>query len=145
MEKNTRIRVDIMGRGYNLISSENTGYITRVAKEVDSKMRELKNENAKLTYDTAAVLTSLNFCDELFKLRKLNESEEEDDGISDENNRIRSQLVEYSKELSRATNTIKKLERELERIKKESHEKEERVKEEYAAKEKEILDLLDSM
>lgn len=141
----TRIRVDIMGRGFNLISGENTDYIVRVAKEVDFKMRELKEENPKLTYDTAAVLTSLNLCDELFSLREEKQNEEEEKEIDDESNRIRSQLVEYSKELSRATNTIKKLERELDRIKKESREKEEKVKREYAAKEKEILDMLDSM
>ena len=145
MDKNTRIRVDIMGRGYNLVSGENTDYVLKIAKTVDAKMRELRNENAKLTYDTAAVLTSLNFCDELFKLIDEKENEKVDDEIVNENNRIRSQLVQYSKELSRATGTIKKLERELDRIQKESLIREERVKKEYEAKEKEIMDLLDSM
>lgn len=144
MEK-TRIRVDIMGRGFNLISGENTDYLVRVAKEVDKKMRELKNENPKLLYDTAAVLTSLNLCDELFTLKEENKKKKENSEEEDENNRIRSQLVRYSKELSRATNTIKKLERELDKIKKESKEQQERVKKEYEAKEKEILDMLDSM
>ena len=140
-----RVRVDIMGRGFNLVSGENTDYIISVAKEVDAKMRELKDENPKLTYDTAAVLTALNLCDELMRLKNEAENDERLDEINKEDNKIRSQLVEYSKELSRATGTIKKLERELEKLKKESREKEEKVKREYEAKEKEILDMLDSM
>ena len=137
----TRVRVDIMGRGFNLVSDEKSKYIEKVAKEVDRKMRELKNENPKLAYDTAAVLTALNFCDELLeeKLKKPSESEEK------ETNLIRSQLVEYSKELSKATNTIKKLEKELENMKNESKKAEEKLRREYEAKEKEMLDMLDSM
>ena len=139
----TRIRVDIMGRGFNLVSGENTDYLLRVAKEVDKRMRDLKNENPKLMYDTAAVLTSLNLCDELFEVISENERKKKNSKEEDEN--IRSQLVEYSKELSKATSTIKKLERELDKIKRESREQQERVKKEYEAKEKEILDMLDSM
>ena len=144
MEKK-RVRVDIMGRGFNLVSGENTEYILSVAKEVDTKMRELKDENPKLTYDTAAVLTSLNLCDEFMRLKYEMENDEKFEEINKEDNKIRSQLVQYSKELSRATGTIKKLERELEKLKKESREKEEKVKREYEAKEKEILDMLDSI
>lgn len=139
MEK-TRIRVDIMGRGYNLVSDEKSRYIEKVAKEVDSKMRELKKENPRLDYDTAAVLTALNICDELFSLKDNSLKSTQDD----ETNLIRSQLVEYSKELSKATTTIKKLEREIENIKSESKNREEKLKREYAAKEKEILDMIDA-
>lgn len=138
-----RVRVDIMGRGFNLVSGEDTAYIVNVAKKVDLKMRELKEENPKLTYDTAAVLTALNLCDEL--TAEKNSKKDEVTEENNEENMIRSQLVEYSKELSRATGTIKKLERELEKIKKESREREEKVKREYEAKEREIMDMLDSM
>ena len=58
-----------------------------------------------------------------------------------ESNKIRKQLVEYSKELSRAESNIKRLEREL----KESRDKENKLKREWAAKEKEYLDMLGSM
>ena len=62
----------------------------------------------------------------------------------EETNLIRSQLVEYSKELSKATSTIKRLEKEMETIKAESKKREESLKREYAAKEKEILDMIDA-
>lgn len=141
MEK-TRIRVDIMGRGFNLVSGENGKYLETVAKEVDKRMRKLKGENPRLAYDTAAVLTALNLCDELISAReKKDEKPEKED---DETNLIRSQLVEYSKELSKATNTIKKLEKEMKAIKAESRKKEESLKREYAAKEKEILDMIEA-
>lgn len=141
MEK-TRIRVDIMGRGFNLVSGANDKHLVNVAAEVDKKMKELKNENPRLDYDTAAVLTALNLCDELIssKNKKAVKNEKEDD----ETNLIRSQLVEYSKELSKATNTIKKLEKEMEAIKAESKKREESLKREYAAKEKEILDMIEA-
>lgn len=112
MEK-TRIRVDIMGRGFNLVSDEKGNYLEMISKEVDKKMRELKENNPRLAYDTAAVLTALNFCDELHEEKTKQVSGNEDA----ETNLIRSQLVEYSKELSRATATIKRLEKELEQMK----------------------------
>lgn len=140
MEK-TRIRVDIMGRGFNLVSGEKGNYLEMVAKEVDKRMRALKNENSRLAYDTAAVLTALNLCDELFSAENGKETDEKED---DETNLIRSQLVEYSKELSRATGTIKKLEKEIELLRMENKKREEQLKREYAAKEKEILDMIDA-
>ena len=139
MEK-TRIRVDIMGRGFNLVSGEKGKYLEMVAKEVDKRMRQLKNENPRLEYDTAAVLTALNLCDDLMSQKEKRNKKDEDE----ETNLIRSQLVEYSKELSKATNTIKRLEKEMESIKAESKKREESLKREYAAKEKEILDMIEA-
>lgn len=138
----SRIRVDIMGRGFNIVSGEKADYLKRVAAEVDERMRKLKEENPKLNYDTAAVLTSLNLCDELFIERDGGQTEEE---IEEESDNIRSQLVEYSRELSKAANTIKRLEKEIDKIKKESREKEEKMSKEYAAKEKEMLDMLEAL
>lgn len=141
MEK-IRVRVGIMGRYFNLLSDKDEEYVNNIADMVDSKMHELKKENPELTYDAASMLTALNFCGELYALQngiKEPEEEKEDEDV------IRTQLVEYSRELSKATGTIKRLEKELERIQRESAEKEERIKREYAAKEKEIMDLFDSM
>ncbi len=137
----TRIRVDIMGRGFNLVSGEKGKYLEMVAKEVDKRMRGLKNENPRLEYDTAAVLTALNLCDDLMSQKEKKPTKKAED---EETNLIRSQLVEYSKELSKATSTIKRLEKEMETIKAESKKREESLKREYAAKEKEILDMIDA-
>ena len=69
MEK-TRIRVNIMGRGFNLVAGEEPEYLKSVALELDSRMRKLKNANLSLDYDMLAVLTALNLCDDLFTEQK---------------------------------------------------------------------------
>ena len=140
MEK-TRIRVNIMGRGFNLVAGEEPEYLKSVALELDSRMRKLKNANLSLDYDMLAVLTALNLCDDLFTEQKNKATTDEVATAKEESNKIRKQLVEYSKELSRAESNIKRLEREL----KESRDKENKLKREWAAKEKEYLDMLGSM
>lgn len=140
MVDKTRLRADILGRKFNIVSNENAQYVMKIIKDVDSRMKKFKEENPKFTFDYISVLTCLNLCDELNKLKF---SQEDKENV--ENNSIRGQLMEYSKELSKAEMTIKRLEREMEEIKRESMEKEENLKREYAAKEKEILDMLESM
>ena len=109
MEK-IRVRVGIMGRYFNLLSDKDEEYVNKIADMVDSKMHELKKENPELTYDAASMLTALNFCGELYALQN-GITENEDDNAEDDD-MIRSQLVEYSRELSKATGTIKRLEKE---------------------------------
>lgn len=140
MADKTRLRVDILGRKFNIVSDEDTQYIMKIVKDMDFRMKKFKEENPNFTFDNISVLTCLNLCDELNKL-KYSQADKE----NTQNNSIRGQLMEYSKELSRAEFTIKRLEREMEELKRESIEKEESLKREYAAKEKEFLDMLESM
>ncbi len=132
-----RVRVNIMGRNYALLSEDSEEHIKKVADEIDRRMKTMKAETPELHYDTVAMLAALNLCDELLKLK----SGDENDIVTDENDEIRKQLIEYSKELSKASMLIKQLEKELE----ESRENEEKVRLEYKAKEREILDMIESM
>ncbi len=116
---NNKIRVEILGRVFNLVSgTEEANYIAEVAEKVDAKMKELKRSNPRLSYEDAAVLTALNFCDDLTAMKLSAQQAQEAEADS-----IRSQLVEYSKELSNATATIKKLQKEINQLKLGSQEK----------------------
>ncbi len=142
-----RVSVDIMGRKYKLVSDKKVDYLVKVAKETEQRLKNFIEENPKLDFYSAAVLASLNMCDELMSLKEESNNYKnfKNAKAEEENSHIRSQLVEYSKELSKAENNIKRLEKELELIKSESKEREEKIKREYEIKEKEILDMLDNM
>jgi len=112
MEKNSKVKVEILGKQFSLVSGEKTAYLIDVAKMVDERMKELRFQNPQMSYEDAAVLTALNFCDELYQKNREDEQRQ-----AEEADKIRTQLVEYSKELSDATATIKKLQKELEQMK----------------------------
>mgnify|MGYP004503562005 FL=1 len=127
---NNKLRVEILGRVFNLVSgTEEASYIAEVAEKVDAKMKELKRSNPQLSYEDAAVLSALNFCDDLTAMKLSAQQAQETEADS-----IRSQLVEYSKELSNATATIKKLQKEINQLKLGSQEK--RTPREYAKHDK---------
>jgi len=140
MEK-TKVRVEIMGRSFTVVSEKSEKYLQKVADEIDKRMKYLKNENLSLSYNDAAILTALNLCDELFSVYEGEKNNEALHKAEEETNRIRSQLVEYSRELSKASTVIKRLEKELN----ESIQVQEKVKKEYEAKEKELMDMIDSI
>lgn len=116
-----KIRVNIMGRNFNLVSEKETEYLIKTAKEVEKRMEKLRDDNIDMDYGSTAVLVSLNLCDELLHLKNNNDEiiKKEIEKSENEANHIRAQLMEYSKELSKATMTIKKLEKELEDLKRE--------------------------
>ena len=127
---NNKLRVEILGRVFNLVSgTEEASYIAEVTEKVDAKMKELKRSNPQLSYEDAAVLSALNFCDDLTAMKLSAQQAQETEADS-----IRSQLVEYSKELSNATATIKKLQKEINQLKLGSQEK--RTHREYAKHDK---------
>lgn len=140
MAKSCRVHVEIRGRGFNLLSDDNPDYLVEVANKVDARMSEVIEKNPQLTFEKAALLTALNYCDDLEKCRRL-QKEQRDSG----EDHVRAQLMEYAKELSRASDVIKNLEKELETAKKENDDKLEQIKREYELKEKEIMDMIDSM
>lgn len=114
-----KIRVNIMGRNFNLLSEKETEYLVKTAGEVERRMQKLRDENPDMDYGSTAVLVALNLCDELLLIKKDNDKiiKKEIEKAENEANHIRSQVMEYSKELSEATMTIKKLEKELEELK----------------------------
>ncbi len=112
MIKNDKVRVTICGKNFYLTSGDDPAYLKKIADKVDSIMSELLKNNIGLTIEHAAILTAINFCDDYEK--RLISEEKESEG--DEN--LRGILVKYSKDLTRAQQRIKQLEKELETAKK---------------------------
>lgn len=74
MTVKNKVVVKILGQEYTLISDDGREHMQRVSNLVDDKMRELYNNNKKLSTSMVAVLTALNMTDEY--LKALDEQEE---------------------------------------------------------------------
>lgn len=66
------ITVRINGIEYNLKGHESEEYLNKVANYVDKKMKNILENNAKLSSSSAAVLSAVNAVDDLFKLKEDN-------------------------------------------------------------------------
>lgn len=64
------ITVRINGIEYNLKGHESEEYLNKVANYVDKKMKNILDNNAKLSSSSAAVLSAVNAVDDLFKLKE---------------------------------------------------------------------------
>lgn len=113
MNKKDKVRVVIGGRPFYLTSGDNSEYLKNIAKKIDDLIGELIKNNIGLTFEQAAVLVALKYCDDYEKAVKSNEKQTKEDED------LGRRLVNYSKELTRATARIKALEKELAGFKKE--------------------------
>lgn len=62
-----KLIVRINGHEYTMVGNESKDYLIKVADYVDEQMQVIIKANPKLSTTMAAVLTSLNIADELFK------------------------------------------------------------------------------
>lgn len=70
MAMKNRIAVKILGQDHYLISTDETGYVEKVAKLVDDRMQVVFKSNSSLSHTKVAVLTALNLADDLTKARR---------------------------------------------------------------------------
>lgn len=117
MDKPDKVKVSICGRSFYLTSKDDPGYLINIADKTDNVISGLMQNNIGLTFEQAAVLTALKYCDDYEK--KLMEEKKQ----SSEEENLGKRLVKYSKELTRATARIKALEKELDKIRKEQEDK----------------------
>lgn len=117
MGKTDKVKVNICGRIFYLTSGDDSNYLMNIAKKIDASILELMKSNVGLTFEQAAILVALKYCDDYEKKIKKHEKK------SKEDEDLGRRLVEYSKELTRATSRIKSLEKELSKLKKEQVEK----------------------
>lgn len=71
MEKK-RVSVQIEGRSYSLITTDDEKYVQKVANEVLSHIRKAAQSTKQLDTRDCAVLAALNFCDDRNKALKKN-------------------------------------------------------------------------
>ncbi|MCL2740477.1 MAG: cell division protein ZapA [Oscillospiraceae bacterium] len=64
---NEKKAVNIAGKMYSIIGSNDREYIKKIAGFVDEKMTELMDNNRELSTERAAVLAAINITADLFK------------------------------------------------------------------------------
>ena len=104
MEKK-RVSVQIEGRSYSLITTDDEKYVQKVASEVVSHIRKAAQSTRQLDTRDCAVLAALNFCDDRNKAIKKNKDYvEKADKIIQQTNDLNKLCKEYREKLTEAMN-----------------------------------------
>ena len=104
MEKK-RVSVQIEGRSYSLITTDDEKYVQKVANEVLSHIRKTAQSTKQLDTRDCAVLAALNFCDDRNKaLKKNKDYVEKADKIIQQTNELNRLCKEYREKLTEAMN-----------------------------------------
>ena len=104
MEK-MRVSVQIEGRSYSLITTDDEKYVQKVANEVLSHIRKAAQSTKQLDTRDCAVLAALNFCDDRNKaLKKNKDYVEKADKIIQQTNDLNRLCKEYREKLTEAMN-----------------------------------------
>lgn len=104
MEKK-RVSVQIEGRSYSLITTDDEKYVQKVANEVLSHIRKAAQSTKQLDTCDCAVLAALNFCDDRNKaLKKNKDYVEKADKIIQQTNDLNRLCKEYREKLTEAMN-----------------------------------------
>ena len=99
MDVNT-VNVKISGVEYNLKGEEKEDYLHRVAAYVDKKIKNMMDNNSKLSPASAAVLAAVNAVDDLFKCdMAYKELCEEVDDFEKNEKVLKSEIEELKKQL----------------------------------------------
>lgn len=137
-----KVIVRINGQEYTMVGTESKEYLIKVATYVDEKMEEISKANSKLSTTMAAVLTSLNVADELFKCsyeldevnlkykKPLQELQDANTTLNDLRSSVElkeSEILNLRKELEIKTEQISMLEEEKEKLAKLLEEKNEKL------------------
>ena len=104
MEKK-RVSVQIEGRSYSLITTDDEKYVQKVANEVLSHIRKAAQSTKQLDTRDCAVLAALNCCDDRNKaLKKNKDYVEKADKIIQQTNDLNRLCKEYREKLTEAMN-----------------------------------------
>ena len=58
------------GKRFTIVTDESEAYMKKIVERVDTKLKSIISSNPKLDKDSAAILASLDYCDEEYKLHK---------------------------------------------------------------------------
>ena len=104
MEKK-RVSVQIEGRNYTVISTEDKAYVLEVADEVTKQIRHAAQSGRNLDTRDCAVLAALDFCDDRNKAEKRNKDVvAKADQIIRQSAELAKQCKEYKSRLASAIN-----------------------------------------
>lgn len=99
-----RVKLHIGGIDYYINTDETVEYTVALGEKIDRRMSEILRSNSLITVNQAAVLTALEFADELEKANSSTDN-------------FRTQIREYLDEATKAKNERDYYKRELERYK----------------------------
>ncbi len=91
--------VFVGGKRFTIITDESEEYMKNIVERLDTRLRSIISTNPKLDKDSAALLASLDYCDEEYKIKKK----------LDEN---KDQMKQYLSEITRLHMEIDSLKRE---------------------------------
>lgn len=110
MEKK-RVSIQLEGRNYAIITSEDESYVKEVAESVTQSIRRASQTGKNLDTRDCAVLAALDFCDDLNKSKRKNkEIVEKADQIIRQSAELQKKCAEYKEKLSACTDKIGELE-----------------------------------
>lgn len=104
MEKK-RVSVQIEGRNYALITSDDEKYVHTVADEVTKRIRKAAQQSKQLDTRDCAILAALDLCDDRNKAVKKNKAVvNKADQIISNTNELNKRCGEYKEKLTEAIN-----------------------------------------
>lgn len=104
MEKK-RISVNIEGRSYAVITTDDEDYVKQVAKEVSDAVLRASRSGMQLDIRDCAILAALDFCDDRNKAAKRNKDlVDKADQIIKQTNELNRQVKDYKNRLTDAIN-----------------------------------------
>lgn len=100
-----RVSVQIEGRNYVVITTEDKAYVRAVAEEVTQSIRKAAQSSKNLDTRDCAVLAALDFCDDRYKAEKKNKDiVDKADQIIRQSGDLAKQCKEYKSRLAVAIN-----------------------------------------
>ena len=104
-----KVRLEICGSEYTVVSEEAEAYIREIGQQVDQDMRSLINSDGRVSTTMAAVLTALNNADLARKATATADN-------------LRAQMKDYLDDNARARQDAENARREAERLRRELEE-----------------------
>lgn len=135
MTNKEKVIVNINGQEFSVLGNESEEYILSIAKIVDENIKEIMQKNKRLSQSMAAILAAFNMADKYTKtLKELNEIKEnvveplkkfeqmkndlnnsnlKIQGLRDECNSYKDELLQSKREIENLSKTIRQYEQEL--------------------------------
>ena len=110
--KKNDTEVIINNKRYTLSGFESEEYLQKIATFINSKINDLKSQDAYKTMDAEmkAVLLEINLADEYFKLkRQYDESEDDSDSKSNEIYSLKHEIMSLQTKLEKSNKEIERL------------------------------------
>lgn len=119
MENKNRVKLKISGSEFTIIADESPEYIKDIANMVDLRIRDYTKKSQKMSISMAAILSSINFCDELQKEKRIvTELLKKADTCEAEAHKATTQLADFAVANARLKEEKDGLHRVIEELKK---------------------------